>query len=117
MTLHHFIYEIAAHSATDTSNESKQMALMAMQSAVTIAVDICVKFNLDRAFINIHALPVLTVFTLYQAALLEIKLADLAAFTGQWKDDLNCIRETSSIFSKRWSVGSTFVHNNGKKLY
>jgi hypothetical protein len=71
-----------------------------------MVIDISYRFNVDLGFIDIPALPLVSMGCIYQAAIAHVKFADETFLGVDWCRDLESLKATLEHFSKRWSVGS-----------
>ena len=71
-----------------------------------MTIDISERLQLDLAFIDVFALPLLSFFCIYQATLLHIQFADGGPLSENWISDIEHLKVALAHFSKRWTLGS-----------
>lgn len=84
----------------------KELAAMAMSSAVRMVIDISRRFHMDLAFIDLPALPLPATYAVYKASLLYIQFSGDEFRSSEWCANMNSLKSTLGHFGKRWNVGS-----------
>jgi hypothetical protein len=89
--------------------EVLEMARLALAAAVRMAIDICHRFHMDVAFIDLPALPLPAAFCIYRAAIIYIQFADEEFLNPEWKANMESMKGALAHFGKRWCIGSKYI--------
>jgi hypothetical protein len=74
-----------------------------------MVIDISRRFHVDRAYIDLPALPLPSTFSIYQAALLHIQFSDDEFLGPDWTSDMDKLKNTLRYFARRWDIGSELI--------
>lgn len=108
LSLHTRARELSLNNDSIDHEEITAKAVLAIRSATKIIIDICRRFNMDVAYLDLEALPPPASSATYLAALLHIQLAGENLMSDEWISDMDNLKRALETFNKRWSCGSKF---------
>jgi hypothetical protein len=107
LLLHGRTWELAKSDSSGLK-DIKNTAQMALSSSTRIVIDICRRFHMDLAYIDLPALPLPATYSVYRATLFYIYFAEDEFMDSEWLSNLGSMKSTLGHFSKRWNIGSKF---------
>jgi hypothetical protein len=92
------------------------MARLALASAVRMVIDICHRFHMDVAFIDLPALPLPAAFCIYRAAIIYIQFAGEEFLNPEWNANMESMKGALAHFGKRWCIGSEYNDQSSMQI-
>lgn len=81
---------------------------MALASSTRMVMEICRRFHMDLAYIDLPALPLPATYCVYRASMFYIQFAGDEFKTSEWSSNMENFRSTLGHFGKRWNIGSEY---------